>query len=171
MRPGEALRRFSPPGSAWHKKAALSAGLRKTVKPTYGYDHRSVFTLCTVAAAPWAPLCKGRRWCCTKSQIAQYTERCIEVRSLSVRQIKVYQSLGLEDFQATTARIPQTTATPIQIALTMLLKSKKPLPVTVIAQKIAKMATRAKTMLTTLRIVFFFIQSYFFRQIPVYQSV
>ena len=34
-------------------------GVRKTVKPTYGYDHRSVFMLCTGAAAPRAPLCKG----------------------------------------------------------------------------------------------------------------
>ena len=39
---------------------------------------------------------------------------------------------------------------------------EKPLPVTVTAQTIAKMVTRAKTMLTTLRIVFFFIQSHSF---------
>lgn len=39
----------------------ILGGVRKTVKPTYGYDHRSVFMLCTGAAAPKAPLCKGSR--------------------------------------------------------------------------------------------------------------
>lgn len=47
----------------------------------------------------------------------------------------------------------------MQTALTMLLKSKKPLPVTVTAQTIAKKVASAKTMLTTLRKVFFFIES------------
>lgn len=50
----------------------------------------------------------------------------------------------------------------MQTALTMLLKSKKPLPVTVTAQTIAKMVASAKTMLTTLKIVFFFIESHSF---------
>ena len=36
-----------------------SRGVRKTVKPTYGYDHRSVFLLCTGAGAPKDPFCKG----------------------------------------------------------------------------------------------------------------
>lgn len=51
-------------------------------------------------------------------------------------------------FQVINARIPQTTATPMQTARAMLLKSKKPLPVPVIAQAIAKMVMRTKTMLT-----------------------
>ena len=58
-------------------------------------------------------------------------------------------------FQAINARIPQTTATPIQTVRAMLLKSKKPLPVPVIAQAIAKMVMRAKTILTILKMVFF----------------
>ena len=42
----------------------------------------------TAYAVP-PPFTQGRLWCCTKSQIAQDTERCIEVRSLSVRQIGI----------------------------------------------------------------------------------
>ena len=58
-------------------------------------------------------------------------------------------------FQVINARIPQTTATPMQTARAMLLKSKKPLPVPVIAQAIAKMVMRTKTMLTIFKMVFF----------------
>ena len=44
-------------------------------------------------------------------------------------------------------------------ALAILLKSKKPLPVPVIAQAIAKIVMRAKTILTTFRMTPFFMQS------------
>ncbi len=44
-------------------------------------------------------------------------------------------------------------------ALAILLKSKKPLPVTVIAQAIAKMVMRTKTILITFRMTPFFTQS------------
>lgn len=47
-------------------------------------------------------------------------------------------------------------------ALAILLKSKKPLPVTVIAQAIAKMVMRAKAILITFRMTPFFMQSYSF---------
>ena len=47
-------------------------------------------------------------------------------------------------------------------ALTILLKSKKPLPVTVIAQAIAKMVMRAKAILITFRMTPFFMQSHSF---------
>ena len=57
------------------------------------------------------------------------------------------------------ARIPQITATPMQTALAILLRSKKPFPVTVIAQTIAKMVMRVKTILITFRMAPFFIQS------------
>ena len=67
------------PADAQKKKLPASAGLRKTVKPAYGYDPRSVFMLCTGAAAPKAPLGKGSLGCCAKSKITQYTERSIEV--------------------------------------------------------------------------------------------
>ena len=43
-------------------------------------------------------------------------------------------------------------------ALATLLKSKKPLPVPVIAQAIAKMVMRAKTILITFRMILFFTQ-------------
>ena len=45
-------------------------------------------------------------------------------------------------------------------ALAILLKSKKPLPVTVIAQAIAKMVMRAKAILITFRMTPFFMQSH-----------
>ena len=44
-------------------------------------------------------------------------------------------------------------------ALAILLKSKKPLPVPVIAQAIAKIVMRAKTLLITFRMTPFFMQS------------
>ena len=44
-------------------------------------------------------------------------------------------------------------------ALAILLKSKKPLPVTVIAQAIAKMVMRTKAILITFRMTPFFMQS------------
>ena len=47
-------------------------------------------------------------------------------------------------------------------ALAILLKSKKPLPVTVIAQAIAKMVMRAKAILITFRMTPFFMQSHSF---------
>ena len=47
-------------------------------------------------------------------------------------------------------------------ALTILLKSKKPLPVTVIAQAIAKMVMRTKAILITFRMTPFFMQSHSF---------
>ena len=47
-------------------------------------------------------------------------------------------------------------------ALAILLKSKKPLPVTVIAQAIAKMVMRAKAILIAFRMTPFFIQSHSF---------
>ena len=47
-------------------------------------------------------------------------------------------------------------------ALAILLKSKKPLPVTVVAQAIAKMVMRAKAILITFRMTPFFMQSHSF---------
>ena len=86
---------------------------------------------------------------------------------LSVRQIGIGHAFDLEHFQVINARIPQITATPMHTAFAILLKSKKPLPVTVIAQAIAKMVMRAKTILITFRMILFFTQlhpkSIFFR--------
>jgi hypothetical protein len=59
-------------------------------------------------------------------------------------------------FQVITARIPQITAIPIQTALAILLRSKKPLPVPVMAQEIAKRVMRAKRILITFRMTPFF---------------
>ena len=72
---------------------------------------------------------------------------------------EVGQVFDLEHFQVINARIPQIIATPMHTALTILLKSKKPLPVTVIAQAIAKMVMRTKTILITFRMTPFFTQS------------
>lgn len=68
-------------------------------------------------------------------------------------------AFDLEHFQVINARIPQIIATPMHTALAILLKSKKPLPVPVIAQVIAKIVMRAKTILTTFRMTLFFMQS------------
>ena len=72
---------------------------------------------------------------------------------------EIGQAFDLEYFQVINARIPQITATPMQTALTILLKSKKPFPVPVIAQVIAKMVIRVKTILIIFRITPLFIQS------------
>ena len=74
-------------------------------------------------------------------------------------QTGIGQAFDLEHFQVTNARIPQITATPMHTALAILLKSKKPLPEPVIAQAIAKMVMRAKTILITFRMTPFFMQS------------
>ena len=50
------------------KPAGIYSGVRKTVKPTYGYDHRSVFMLWTGAVQNRTP-----HGICNK---------CIEVRPL-----------------------------------------------------------------------------------------
>ena len=67
------------------------------------------------------------------------------------------QTVDSAYFQVITARIPQITAIPIQIALAILLRSKKPLPVPVMAQEIAKRVMRAKRILITFRMTHFFI--------------
>ena len=59
-------------------------------------------------------------------------------------------------FHRIPAMIPQTTPTPTQTPRTILLKSKKPLPVTVIAPTIANIVMIAKKMLKTLQTVPFF---------------
>ena len=41
------------------------------------------------------PFTQGRLWCCAKLQTVQYTERCIEVRSLSVQQIVICRVTSL----------------------------------------------------------------------------
>ena len=76
-----------------------------------------------------------------------------------VQQIGIGHALDLEYFQVINARIPQIIATPMHTALAMLLKSKKPLPVPVIAQTIAKMVMRTKAILITFRMTPFFMQS------------
>ena len=53
-----------------------------------------------------------------------------------------------EHLQVTNARMPKITAIPIQTARAMLLKSKKPLPVPVAAQAIAKMLMSAEVIQT-----------------------
>ena len=72
------------------------------------------------------------------------------------------QTVDSAYFQVITARIPQITAIPIQIALAILLRSKKPLPVPVMAQEIAKRVMRAKRILITFRMTPFFMQSHSF---------
>jgi len=67
------------------------------------------------------------------------------------------QTVDSAYFQVITARIPQITAIPIQTALAILLRSKKPLPVPVMAQEIAKRVMRAKRILITFRMTHFFI--------------
>ena len=74
---------------------------------------------------------------------------------VSNRQTGIDQSFGIVHFQAINARIPQATATTMQTIRAMLLKSKKPLPVPVIAQAIAKMVMRTKTILTIFKMAFF----------------
>ena len=78
---------------------------------------------------------------------------------LSSLQIGIDHAFDLEHFQVINARILQITATPMHTAFTILLKSKKPLPVTVIAQAIAKMVMRTKAILITFRMTPFFTQS------------
>lgn len=77
-----------------------------------------------------------------------------------VQQIGIGHAFDLEHFQVINARIPQIIATPMHTALAILLKSKKPLPVTVIAQAIAKMVMRTKAILITFRMTPFFMQSH-----------
>ena len=48
----------------------------------------------TAYAVP-PPFTQGRLWCCAKLQTVQYTERCIEVRSLSVQQIVICRVTSL----------------------------------------------------------------------------
>ena len=72
---------------------------------------------------------------------------------------EVGQVFDLEHFQVINARIPQIIATPMHTALAILLKSKKPLPVPVIAQAIAKMVMRTKAILRTFRMTPFFMRS------------
>ena len=66
---------------------------------------------------------------------------------------------NLVDVLEGTCRLRQITATPMHTAFAILLKSKKPLPVPVIAQAIAKMVMRTKTILITFRMTPFFTQS------------
>ena len=54
------------------------------------HDNPSV----TAYAVP-PPFTQGRLWCCAKLQTVQYTERCIEVRSLSVQQIVICRVTSL----------------------------------------------------------------------------
>lgn len=60
-----------------------------------------------------------------------------------------------EIFHITAERTAQTTATQTQMVFTILLKSRKPLPVVVAAQTAAKIAITTKIMLIILKIVFF----------------
>ena len=81
---------------------------------------------------------------------------------LVLHQTEIGHTFDLEHFQVINARIPQIIATPMHTALAILLKSKKPLPVTVIAQAIAKMVMRTKAILITFRMTPFFMQSHSF---------
>ena len=72
--------------------------------------------------------------------------------------MEIGHAFDLEHFQVINARIPQIIATPMHTAFAILLKSKKPLPVPVIAQAIAKIVMRAKTILITFRMILFFTQ-------------
>ena len=78
------------------------------------------------------------------------------------RQTGIGHAFDLEHFQVINARIPQIIAIPMHTALATLLKSKKPLPVPVIAQAIAKMVMRTKAILITFRMTPFFMQSHSF---------
>ena len=73
-----------------------------------------------------------------------------------VQQMGIGQAFDLEHFQVINARIQQITAIPMQTALAILLRSKKPLPAPVIMQAIAKIVVRAKTILITFRMTPFF---------------
>ena len=64
----------------------------------------------------------------------------------------------MENFQDTIARIPKTMATEMKKALAMLLKSRKPPPVTVAAQMSDKRVKTKRIMLITLRTILFFIK-------------
>ena len=70
------------------KRPAVRRVSVKQLNPTYCYDHRSDFLRC-VSVIERLPLHKGAFWCGAKPQIAQHTDRCIEVRPLSVRQIGI----------------------------------------------------------------------------------
>ena len=76
--------------------------------------------------------------------------------------MEIGHAFDLEHFQVINARIPQIIAIPMHTALATLLKSKKPLPVPVIAQAIAKMVMRTKAILITFRMAPFFMQSHSF---------
>ena len=77
-----------------------------------------------------------------------------------VQQTGIGHAFDLEHFQVINARIPQIIAAPMHTARAILLKSKKPLPVPVIAQTIAKMVMRTKAILITFRMTPFFMQSH-----------
>ena len=59
------------------------------VSYSFGADIDSGLALSVTAYAVPPPFTQGRLWCCAKLQTVQYTERCIEVRSLSVQQIVI----------------------------------------------------------------------------------